>query len=218
MDIAQTRHLEFRGHLFDERHDFAGNLRVEGRGGFVEQKQFRGLHQGAGNADPLALSTGKLIGALVHKLQQSDPVEEAQGMLNVVPREGAKQGAQVAGVTEAAGQYIVHDAHAVDEVEFLKDHADVTPQQAQLAAPQRGDLAIEEQYFAAARLHQPVDAADQGRFAGAAGTDDGEEVVGLDAKRDALQNLRAAGGISGAKITDFQHRHAQPPGLRKQSY
>ena len=85
-------------------------------------QQLRVLHRRPCDTDPLALAARELVGA----------------------RKGAEQGPEVAGVPEAPGQHVVHDPHAVDEVELLEDHADVAGQAAQLGLipqPEEGLLA-----------------------------------------------------------------------------
>ena len=42
---------------------------------FVDQQQFGGLNQCAGNADPLSLTTRKLVGAFVGHMHEPDTVE-----------------------------------------------------------------------------------------------------------------------------------------------
>jgi hypothetical protein len=87
--------------------------------------------------------------------------------------------------------------------ELLEDHADVAPQGAQMPAGQCGDLASIEMDLPGRGLDQPVDAADQGRFPGAAGADDCEEVILGHLEADALQDLRSCGAVARPQVFDF---------------
>src|SRR5690606_18479971 len=57
------------------------------------------------------------------------------------------------------------------------------------------------------RVDQPVDAADQRRLAGAAGPDDGEEVVALNVEGNSLEDFRSLGAVARAQVSYFQDGH-----------
>jgi hypothetical protein len=126
VNIAQYRHPELGRDGFNQPHDLAGNFWIQCRCRFVEKQQGRFLHQGTGDADALALAAGELVGALVHVILQSDSLEKLQGALDICTREYPENAAQRSNVTEAPGQHIVHYRHPLDQIELLKDHADVS--------------------------------------------------------------------------------------------
>lgn len=67
--------------LLNHFQDFGGHLRIQGRGGFVEKKQFGANGNGAGNGDPLALTTGERCRFFAGMLFQLEPGEEIHGRL-----------------------------------------------------------------------------------------------------------------------------------------
>ena len=127
VDVAQHRHFEFARDAADHAHHFARDLRVQRRCGLVHQQQLGLLRQRAGNADALTLATRQRIGALVQVVNQAHAVQERHRLGDVVLAVHAKQRAQVAHIAQPAGEHVVHHAQAVDQVELLKDHADVAP-------------------------------------------------------------------------------------------
>ena len=82
---------------------------------------------------------------------------------------------------------------------MLEDHANIGAELAQLAAAQVGDVAAVDADGAARGLLKQVDAADEGRLAGAGLADDAEDLPGLDGERDVVE--RAVG--AGRAVEDF---------------
>ena len=70
-------------------HDLARGLRVEAGGRLVDQQQVRLLHQGAGDADALALAAGERVGALVDMVDEADAIEHREGAVDVIAAESA---------------------------------------------------------------------------------------------------------------------------------
>ena len=209
VDVAQARNVELRRHGLDEAHDLAGDLRVQRRRRLVEQQELRALHQRPGDPDPLALAARQLVGALVDVILQAHPVQQRQRAFDVGARKGAEQRAEVSRIPEAPGQHVVHDAHAVDEVELLEDHADVAAKGAQAAPAQRRHFTAMETDASATRLHELVDAADQRRLARAARADDGEEVVGLHVEGNAFQDLGSGRRVACTQLPHLENRHGR---------
>src|SRR5690606_36896707 len=95
----------------------------------------------------------------------------------------------------------------VHQVEFLEDHADVTPGFTQPAGGHGDHVLAVEQDTAGPRLDKAIDAADQSRFACAARTDDGTEVAGIDLEADPFEDLGSIARVSQAKVLDVEVRH-----------
>ena len=90
---------------------------------------------------------------------------------------------------------------------MLEDHADLPAQHAQPLGVERGDVFAIDQQAATGGFLQPVDQADQGRFARAGMADDAEHFAGLDGQVQRLQrgNRAAADGIGFVQALELDH-------------
>ena len=179
-------------HFTDEFHDLDRGLGVQGRRRLVGQQELGLLHEGAGNADALALAARKAVGTLVGESGEAHRVEERKSAVDVGPRVFPQPGFPRRDIAQPSAKQVFHHREALNEVVFLKHHADLAARQAQRAPVQFHQVLILEEDLAGSRLDQPVDAADQRRLAGARGADDGRDSGATDIQGDATQNGFAA--------------------------
>ena len=66
----QNHGLPFGMEPLDQLHNLGAGARVEVAGGLVGEQDGRVAHQGARNGHALALTSGKLIGPMIHTLNQ----------------------------------------------------------------------------------------------------------------------------------------------------
>ena len=101
-----------------------------------------------------------------------------------------------------ADHAVFEDGHVVEEVEGLEDHADVGAVFGGVDALAGDVFAVVEDLAARRRLEQ-VDAAQERRFAGAGGADDGDDIALADGKVDIAQDLVRAEGL--AQVPDLKN-------------
>ena len=116
--------------------------------------------------------------------------KQLEGLVHVGLRKAAQQGSPERDVAQPARQHVLHHGQALDQGEFLEDHADAAARLAQAAARQAGELEVAQEHLAGGRLDQAVDAADQRRLAGAGGADQADDL----ARGDARTTRRSAPG------------------------
>ena len=173
IDVLQQGQDGFRG------------LRVQGARRFVGQKHLRVRSQGAGDADALFLAAGELARIVVFALVELD---QFQQFVHAAPDLVFGHALDFQGEG-----HILFDRAAGQQVEVLEDHADVLAGLAQFRAVQgRHFLAVDEDLAARGHLEH-VDAADEGRFAGAGQADDAEDLAVFDFEVRLLQGLDVAG-------------------------
>ena len=171
MNIDDGGEVALLAQLDDEPHDLARRLGVEGRRGFIHQKNFRVLHQGPANAHPLALAAGQLIGPLIDHMIQADALQQTKYFVDIGLGKLAEIAAPEPDISQAAGEHVFHHRQALDQGVFLEDHAHAPPGLAKRARAQAGQLQIVQKNRPRGRLDQPVDAADERRFTGAGRAD-----------------------------------------------
>ena len=150
------------------------------------------LHDCARNANALPLPAGKTIGALIGKARQSNRVEQVIRLIDIGLREFAQPCVEGGHIAEAPDQQIFHDGQALDQVVFLKHHADAAARSAQRGAFQLCQILPLKHDLARSRLDQPVNAANQCRFAGAGWANDRGDAFARDIEIDAFQYRHAA--------------------------
>ena len=70
--VSDNHHSDVFGcQVFDDLQDFAGELRIQGRGWLVEEKDVRVHAQGSGDGNSLLLSAGELVGIVVFLVGES---------------------------------------------------------------------------------------------------------------------------------------------------
>src|SRR4051812_39171885 len=82
---------------------------------------------------------------------------------------------------------ILLDRLGREKVEMLEDHADAAAKRLEILFRKAGDAAAFDDDLAAIGALQAVEAADQGRFSGAAAPDNAEDLALLDAERNAVE-------------------------------
>ena len=177
----QVQHLGADGH-------------VQGGNGFVSNDEFRVHHQGAGDADALALAAGELVGEAGGKLGQQTHVVQRLGDLLGDLLLGVAAPLQAFGDDVVDLGALVQGGHGI-----LEDHLDLVGDLAiQLLGDAAGDLlAVELDGAAAGGVHAD-DAAANGGFAGAGFAHDAEGLALVDIEADALHGLEAlAAGTEG---------------------
>src|ERR1700731_2983870 len=84
MDVDDGRkRLAFRAHLSDPPHDLPRSLGVERGRRLVDEQKLRCLDQRPADADTLALSSGKLIGARRRHLVETPAREQAEALVDI---------------------------------------------------------------------------------------------------------------------------------------
>lgn len=170
--------------LFGERTDhvkhFLYHFRVERRGGLVEQDHL-GLHgQGPGDGRALLLAAGKLRGIAVALVGDADLGQQALGDLD-------RFGLALAQYATWRLDHVVEDAHVRPQVEILEDETEFAAQPVDLLAVGGDQVAVlallqaqlfaGDQDLALVRVLQQVDAAQEGGFARAGRSEDGDHVA-----------------------------------------
>ena len=128
--VTTTMVMPLCGQVAHDVEHLADQLRVERRGGLVEEHQL-GLHrQGAGDRDALLLAAGQLVGVDVHLVAEADAVEQAPAALDGDGRRSRASPAAGASMTFSQRR------HVREEVEALEHHADLAALAAHLAVAQ----------------------------------------------------------------------------------
>ncbi len=200
IDVAQVGHDGVRGG------------RVEARHGLIGEHDARLLREGARDRDALLLAARERAGASPYLVEDADRVERTQGDLAVFRARQAEQRAVGGRVGEAADERVAVDVRALGQVEGLEDHADVAAGLAQLSAPQRGDLVRADGHATLGNGHEPVDRANERRFAGAREPDDRHHLARAYLERDIAQRAGAARVGDG----DVVERDAPRGGTRRE--
>ena len=198
------------GQLPDDLQHLAGQLRVEGRGGFVEEQDLRLHRKGARDCDPLLLSARELAGIACGLVRDAHFAKQLHR-----PRFGLLAAA-AKHLYRRVGQVFQH-AVVREEVKLLKHQAAAAAKRAQLArrhidgpSPRLGAggaFAHIADLAAVDRL-QKSRTAQQRRLAGAGGPDDADDLAAVDAETDALQDLVVRKGF--ADIPHGKYVHAAP--------
>lgn len=165
--------------------DGVGGFRVERGGGLVAQQDLGPVHQRAGDAHALLLPARQAPRSHVLLAFQSDQREQGIDALGDLR-------CRHAGHLQRQGHVLPHRLGR-EQVEVLEDHADAPAQRHQRTRAERADIDAIDEHAPAARPLQPVDGAQQARFAGAAAPDDAEDAACRDGEVDALQGVDIAG-------------------------
>ena len=131
------------------------------------------------------------------------------------PRGGQslQRGAPGRRVGQPAHQHVVQHVQPADQVELLEDHGAAAAPVAQACGRRAPVTSAPCQVMRpGGRLGQPVDHAQQGRFAGAGAADHADELPGRDRQANVVHGARVTIGLRQA----FQHQHRRPCGRRRQ--
>ena len=169
----------------------------------------RVLHHGAGDGDALLLAARQRAGALQRGLGDVEPLERGDRHRRV-PRRVKRPSRLSSGgaVVEAAEQDIGQHVEARHQVELLEDHGAVALPGAQAAAASAPRPRCRSKWIVPSRgIDQPVDHAQQRRFAGAGAADDADHLPFGHSDRDVVD-----GGIAPESPGYvFQPQHALTP-------
>ena len=165
-------------------------LRIEVAGRFVGENQCRLRDQCSAQCQPLALALGEVGGALVEQVSDACGFRQRRGAVAGAPVQGESR-------SDAVGkQDVVAGAQIVEQLEVLKDHADVA--NAKVAAPafvENGDVLTGDRDFARRGDENPGDQAEQGGFPTAGRTDNGERFAILGGEFGNVQTEALAGVV-----------------------
>src|SRR5438477_1687436 len=171
--------------LQQELDDFPGGRRVEVPGRFIGQEDLRIVHERPRDRDSLLLAARKLIGKLVLFSFEADDAEHLFDLWLEVPQRA---------FSDAQGEGdILEDGEIGEQLEILKDHADLAPQERQMTALQAAEVLTLDMDLAGRDLLLADQEADQGRLAGTARSDQEDEVLLWNHERDVAQRHRAIG-------------------------
>ena len=203
--VGDDEHRHARlGQLAHHVEHFLDHLRVERRRGLVEQHDLRLHRQRPRDGDALLLPARQLRGELVGLLGDAHPVEQLHRqlvrlVLGHVPH------------LLRAERDVAHHRQVREEVELLEDHphfradglhdADVLVELGPVDHDAPGIV-----------LLQPVEAADERRFARAGRPQDDDDLVLLDGQRDLVERLEVAEPLRDALGDDDVRRAHQPAG------
>ncbi len=185
--------VDLRQQLQDRRRGF----RVQGAGGLIRQQVTRPGGQGPGDAHPLLLATGQLrrIGlGLVAKTHQFQQFQNPRAALAFAQ----------AGNFQRHRDVVLNRAR-MQQVEALEDHADALALPAQLAHGQGAKVLAVHQDAPAAGPLQQVQAAQQGRLAGAAAPENAVHRPVGNRQRNPIQCRGLAFAVDLAKLLDLDH-------------
>ena len=210
VDVDDGRELALRAQFLDQPHDLTRRLRIERGRRLVHQKQIRVLDQRPADADPLSLAARQLVGALVGHVIEADARQQPEGLVDVGLRKFSHKTLPEADITQPSAEHVLHHGETLDQRVFLEDHAHAPARAAQFAAAERRDLDVIEHDRAGGRLYQAVDAADDGRFAGARRTDQRHHLAVGYVEVEALE-CQVAGPVTLRQPLDPKHaRHPRP--------
>ena len=98
------------------------------------------LHDRTGNPHPLPLSTRQRVGALIGEAGEADRIEQVECLLNILGRKLAQPRLERRHIAESPRQHVFHHGQSLDQVVFLKHHADFPARGAQPGPFQFGQI------------------------------------------------------------------------------
>ena len=189
-----------------------GGLAVQRAGGLVCQQQLGLGDQGAGHSRPLLLSAGDLIGKFGQKRSDAQLVRQRLQTLLHFPIGRARQ--------HQRQQDVVPQAEGVQQVEILKDEAQMVPAESgNFLLTDGGKLPVAQKNMALGGLVQRRQNVEQRGFAAAAFAHDGDELALLNGEIHVSERLHLlaaeAGGVDLFQMLDLEYGHCKKPPLRQ---
>src|ERR1700694_2961763 len=184
--------------LQEQLNDLPRGGRVQVSRGLIGEKNPRVMDEGPGDRDALLLAARKLVRVLVlFAFQPHDAqhfldlrLEMAQGAFGHAQREG----------------HVLENGQVGQQLEILKDHPDLPPEVRQMTPFEAAQILALDMNSAGCRLLFADQEADQRRLAGAAGTNEEDEVLPRNFKGDIAQRDRAVGiGLLHALQADLRN-------------
>lgn len=157
----------------EEVDDFASGGGVEVAGGFVGEDDFGFVGECASDGDALSFAAAELCRSVVEALAESDGFEECFGALSSLSSRGAGEG---------EGDFdVLSSGEHLEEVEGLEDEAECSESEcgAVFAAEVLGGLSLDVDLALCGGVDE-AEEVEEGGFAAAGGSGDGDEVAGLD--------------------------------------
>jgi hypothetical protein len=184
-----------------EGHDLDAGLGVEIAGGLVGEDDGGRVDQGAGDGNALALTTGELVGLVVHARLEADVGERLLGALDALGRRSA--------VVDEGQLDVVEGCGAGQQVEGLEDEANLLVADAgELVVVEFADELAVEPVLAFRGSVEASDEVHESGFPGAGRSHNGDVLVVLDLHGDAAQGLDLlleAHVVSAPKVLDHDH-------------
>ena len=110
-------------------------------------------------------------------------------------------------MAEPAGQDVPHHREPLDQVELLEDEADPGLERGAARGSEAPVTVVPSTtMLPPVGAEQAVEAAQQGRLAGAAAADDADELTGWDLEREVLERFVAV-GEDHPEVANRDHRH-----------
>ena len=169
------------GEVDHEAHDFVASGGVKTGHRFVGEDQLGLLHEGTGDAHALLLATAQSVGPVPRFVGKADFGERGGCELMVGGGKQVGEACEQRAVGQSTGEHVHHDRKSGHEIEVLKHHAD-TPTDDTKGTGTHFDTIDKDR--ARSRSLQAVDGAEEGRFAGSTGSENGGHRPGFEVQRD----------------------------------
>ncbi len=192
--------LEVLGGAAEEVEDEVAGGGVEIADGLVGEQEFGFVDESAGDGDALNLTAGELVGHAVGIVSEFDPGEGFEGGFS-----------GVGGAGEQEGEFDVFgDGEGGEELEILEDEADfVAAEGGELGVVEvGGDSAVDGDGAGRGEVHGAGEV-EQGGFTAAAAADEGDELAGVEGKRNPIEgrHLLALGLIVLGYVFNLKNGH-----------
>jgi hypothetical protein len=190
---------ELAAGLAEHLEDGVGVFGVEIAGGLVGEDYGGAIDEGAGDGYALLLATGELVGAVVKTALNAEHLGEVgeERLVQFFFLGRSKMGDVVSDF------YIAHGGERRQEVEALEDKADLGATHfGSLGVGESGEVSAVDKYGAGGGAGKTAEDVEEGRFAGAGGADDGDELAGRDGEADVAEggDFEFAGAIGFAEV------------------
>ncbi len=169
--------------------ELAGGFGVEGAGGFVGEDDLGIGDDGAGGGDTLFLAAGELVGVFVEDAGDvefgGDFADAVDGFLAVDALDGEGEGDVFTG------------GEGVEEIKVLENEAEFFAAEAvEGVAFELGDVLVFDEDVAAGDAVDGGDDVEEGGFAGAGGSHDGDEFSLVDFEGDVVDGFGEVGAVA----------------------
>ena len=168
------------GQLAHDIQHLADHLRIQRRGGLVEEHHFRIHHERADDSDALLLAAGELVGEAGSFVFQADAPQERHASLFGFLRCHLFQ-------LHWGGSQVFDDVHVVEEIELLENHAHLFPVTVDVDVLVADIDAVHVDAAGGRDFHE-IEAAEEGALAAARRTDDGNHFVLAEGSGDVVQH------------------------------
>src|SRR5271155_3157675 len=172
--------------LVEEGHDLVAGLGVEVAGGLVGEDDGGAIDEGAGDGNTLLFAAGELIGAVIEAALDAEDVGE---MVKELAVEGLR--AVAAEVGDVVGDLDVAErGERGQQVEALEDEADAGATHfGAVGVGELGEVGAFDGDGSGAGSGEAAENVEEGRLAGAGGSDDGDELARVHGEADVAEGL-----------------------------